>query len=288
MVLDQQLLFMTTLINAKWQKSTGTASGFFFQMEEPKDTEEAIGNFWLITNRHAIYDEDETTHIYQLADSLTFRVRLEDKNTKQLSWIEITLNQDELLKKVKALPETKIDVVAIDVCEETNKAIDKYPNMDMYISTITPQTLSDKSKFDIEVCDDLMVIGYPRGYYDEKNLYPIVKNGTIASMWGTDFRGHKGFAIDAKLFPGSSGSLVITKPTRETLDENGYLAYKVNKLFYCLGIFSGEPLFDRLVMNDEGKIVKQQFTFDLGFVWYSSVIVDTINTGINITRDYKK
>ena len=44
------------------------------------------------------------------------------------------------------------------------------------------------------------------------NLFPIVKSGIIASRWKTGFKGKPYFLIDAKLFPGSSGSVVITKP----------------------------------------------------------------------------
>ena len=72
----------------------------------------------------------------------------------------------------------------------------------------------------MEVFDDYLVIGYPRMFYDKVNLFPIVKSGIIASKWQGMLNGKPYFLIDAKLFPGSSGSIVISKPIG-TVIENG-------------------------------------------------------------------
>jgi len=46
--------------------------------------------------------------------------------------------------------------------------------------------------------------------------------------------------IDAKLFEGSSGSLVISKPKNMYISDEDVIYYKQKK-FDFLGIFSGEP-----------------------------------------------
>ena len=272
-MVDKQLLFVTTLITTQFLDHNYSASGFFFQKDLPEGEEDLINNYWLVTNRHVIYAKDDFHHKKYLMDRLTFRVRVEEKGTSRLTWIEVTLSKDDLRKKAKVLSNYEIDVAVIDIKDKVKEALDKIDDINVTIAPITESDLANKSKIPIEVCDDVMVVGYPGGYYDIENLYPIVKNGTIASMWGADFRGSKGFAIDSKLFPGSSGSLVISKPRTEDIDDNGYLVFKKEKIFNCLGVYSGEPVFNGA-------------TFDLGQVWYYSLIPETINKGVPPVDEY--
>jgi V8-like Glu-specific endopeptidase len=279
-MLDRQFLYITTLITTEWQGHAYSGTGFFFQQKEPAMKDNKLGNYFLVTNRHVVYSAEDGAGKKHLVDKLTFRVRAEEKATQKLIWIEMTISQSELIQKAKVLPDTSIDVCVIDICDKVDTELAKYNNLNVTICPIEESNLADKSRFAIECSDDVVVIGYPRGFYDTVNLYPIVKNGTIASMWGADFRGSKGFAIDAKLFPGSSGSLVITKPRMEDLDKDGHLIFKKEKIFYCLGIYSGEPIFKRLTITVDGKPAVVEYTFDLGQVWYYHLIPDTIQNGV--------
>lgn len=272
-MVDRQLLFVTTLITSKYLTHNYSGSGFFFQSDLQEGETDLLKNYWLVTNRHVLYAMDEFHHKQYLMESLTFRVRAEGIGTSRLIWVDVTLSKDDLLKYTKVLPDMGIDVAVIDISEKVKNALGKVDNINVILAPINNSLLADKSKLPIEVCDDVMVVGYPGGYYDMANLYPIVKNGTIASMWGADFRGSKGFAIDAKLFPGSSGSLVITKPRSEDLDDKGFLVFKKDKIYYCLGVYSGEPVFNGV-------------TFDLGHVWYYSLIPETIQHGIAPVDEY--
>ena len=279
-MLDRQFLFITTLITTEWQGNCYSGTGFFFQQKEPAMKDGKLGNYWLVTNRHVVYSKEDAVGKKHLVDNLTFRVRAEEEGTQKLIWLEMTMSQAELLQKAKVLPDTGIDVCVIDICEKVNTELAKYDDLNVTICPIEEDNLADHSKFPIECSDDVIVIGYPRGFYDTANLYPIVKNGTIASMWGANFRGTRGFAIDAKLFPGSSGSLVISKPQMEDLDKDGHLVFKKNKIFYCLGIYSGEPLFNGITINVDGKPTIIQYTFDLGQVWYYNLIPESIHNGV--------
>ena len=66
---------------------------------------------------------------------------------------------------------------------------------------------------------------------------PIVKSEIIASMWKGMFNDKPYFLIDAKLFPGSSGSIVISKPIG-TVIENGKFYVANAKQFAFLRVFS--------------------------------------------------
>src|ERR1039457_2341925 len=75
------------------------------------------------------------------------------------------------------------------------------------------------------VGDEIYMIGYPAGLYDERNASPIWRIGIIATspLVGYAFtplyqKAYKlpsfidGFLVDAPVYPGSSGSAVVIKP----------------------------------------------------------------------------
>ena len=44
---------------------------------------------------------------------------------------------------------------------------------------VSKENLPGHNNIFVEVADDIVVIGYPRSFYDKTNLYPIVKAGII-------------------------------------------------------------------------------------------------------------
>jgi hypothetical protein len=61
---------------------------------------------------------------------------------------------------------------------------------------------------DCGVFQEVKLIGYPVGIWDEKNNLPIVRRGMTASDPVVDYNGRSEFLVDAAVFPGSSGSPV--------------------------------------------------------------------------------
>jgi V8-like Glu-specific endopeptidase len=57
--------------------------------------------------------------------------------------------------------------------------------------------------------DDITMIGYPNGIWDEKNNMPIIRQGITATNPKYDYNGLPIFVIDCACFPGSSGSPVL-------------------------------------------------------------------------------
>ena len=85
------------------------------------------------------------------------------------------------------------------------------------------------------------------------------------------------FQIDAQLFPGSSGGLVISKPTNIAMIDQ-QIKYSKIKQFVFLGIYSGEYLWQEKLTVD-GKAVEVNRSYGLGNVWYSSLVPEIINAG---------
>lgn len=127
---------------------------------------------------------------------------------------------------------------------------------------VSRENFARENNIDVQASDDVIVVGYPRGFYDEVNLYPIVKAGIIASRWGAHFGGKPYFLIDAKLFPGPSGSIVVSKPV-DFVVRDGRVLRAQEKQFAFLGIYSGEPFREGRTIEAEDLVIKQKLGFNV-------------------------
>ena len=262
------------------------ASGFFYEEMSPKESGGQdpqwyiIDKHWLITNRHVVLPKiDEKEYI---PDEFTFHIR---RIKDSIEWEAITLTKEELRSKLKLHSNSNIDVALIDItdyiksyCENESK--EGTLSSLMLSGSISNLKLPENSKLTIDVTTDVIVASYPKGFYDEYNKFPIIKSGIIASAWGFRFKGDPIFQIDAQLFPGSSGGLVISKPTNIAMID-GKMAYSKTKEFAFLGIYSGEYYWTDTIRLQNGEIINQHRSYGLGNVWYSYLVPEIINQGIN-------
>ena len=132
-----------------------------------------------------------------------------------------------------------------------------------------------------EASDDVLVVGYPRGFHDDANLFPVIKSRIVASGWGLPFKGYPCFLIDAKLFPGSSGSAVISKPTNLVFNDGRLLTTTDNeKAFVLLGVYSGSPHTWAETVRAGNLDFGTVREHDLGLVWYPETIEETLAMGV--------
>lgn len=62
---------------------------------------------------------------------------------------------------------------------------------------------------ELDAIEDILMIGYPEGLWDDVNNKPIARRGITATHPAIDYQGRKEFLIDAACFHGSSGSPVL-------------------------------------------------------------------------------
>ena len=285
---EKQLYSITTIIlteghteNSKFQ---GNASGFYYTITTPTDPSikgphwEEIKGYWLITNRHVILPQIEGKEV--LIDSLTFCLR--EINDGKIDWLPIVLTQSEIKKRTKLHEMEQVDVVAIDVTDCIHDRIIESAksgkNNLMIPTTLTNSNLPDNQPITIDVTSDIIVASYPKGFYDVVNKFPIVKSGIVASGWGLNFRGNPLFEIDAQLFPGSSGGVVISKPQNIAMID-GRLNYSKTKQYVFLGVYSGEYMWKDKVKRKDGSEEEIDRSYGLGNVWYSYLIPEIIDGG---------
>jgi hypothetical protein len=120
------------------------------------------------------------------------------------------------------------------------------------------------------------VAGYPKLFFDEYNKLPILKRGLLITPWGMHYRGLDAFLIDYKGFHGSSGSIVISKPT-DLIVENGQLMSSATKQFLFLGIYSGEPEMPGTRTETDDAIIQEKIRVDLGQAWYYYTVQQTVS-----------
>ena len=284
MNIDDQLHGISTIIDTVWSSGKCSASGFFYNKYEiPRDRPPQAPGWirveeqWLVTNRHVlINDRDE------LADSITFHHR---KITEgKIQWFPIEVSGTELHNRCKFHKSDKVDVAVIRVLDLLTNVITPKPHQKgeniMSQGAVSERMFPGADKISMSVGDEALVIGYPRGYYDDFSKFPIVKSGIIASKWGMPFNGHPYFLIDAKLFPGSSGSLVISRPTNFIIEKGEmYLRSKGQKVFSFLGVFSGEPFTYSHPFETEDFTIISKKGYNVGIVWYYHLIPEIISNG---------
>lgn len=289
MSINRILHGVSTLITVVDEHCCRQGTGFFYMQTVESDSEpqgshwRQVGSIWLVTNRHILLtklnDEEEN-----VPKKLIFRLRrLEDE---QLAWEPINLSTAELISRAKVHTDRSVDVAAIRIDDKITSMLGQVNDPESTQQGLAPFlgfggignfNLPESAKVPIEVGGDVLVIGYPRGFYDERNLFPIVKSGIIATPPDLDFEGKPYFLIDAKLFPGSSGSAVITKPIDFKI-ENGRAMYSTSKHFAFLGVYSGGPYRRESIDLGDFEIIRKE-NFNLGIVWHARLVEDLISTG---------
>jgi Trypsin-like peptidase domain len=276
---DDALHGISTLLTANTPFGQGQGTGFFYEELGAGDTDSPqwriVDRVWLVTNRHVVLPRFGSQE--HLPDSFIFHLRRLAADG-QVEWDPVVLDQPELLSRLKLHPDPTVDVAIVEVFDLITDRINSRGDYLQWYG-VSEESFAGKNNISVEVSDDVAVVGYPRGYYDEYNMFPIVKSGIVASRWGSFFNGQPYFLIDAKLFPGSSGSIVITKP-RDLVVAGGQVMYAKEKQFAFLGVYSGEPIQQSSPIELDDVTITRKQGFNLGIVWYGDLVKAATTGGI--------
>ena len=272
MDINDQLHNISTIIHTEAAGINAQGTGFFYSRLDPLRGQgpqyRRINDMWVVTNRHVLLPRITDQEIPPQRIKLHFRNSLA-----------------KIHSLAKFHPDPSVDVALINIAEAFTTRLQNGPGyLPPYF--LNPERFAEKIGIEVSVSSDVLVVGYPRGFYDDVNLFPIVKSGIIASRWKTGFKGNPYFLIDAKLFPGSSGSVVITKPA-DFIIKNGEILTSAEKHFGFLGIFSGEPRLQEQPVTIGDLTVTQNSGFDLGIVWYAELVEEIIDHGVSLDEAIK-
>lgn len=245
--MNEAFLQSTVLVTHETGPDHMSAGSGFFVFRPIEDDK---GHVLLITNKHVLPLESNTK-------SIQIRVTVKYANNVEVRFVEIPIvgaNSKEL-PNVKVHPNPDFDIAAINITEpivEQNIQGTWIP-LDLFA---TPEKMIGEN---ITVGDEIFLLGYPDAIYDPRNVSPVLRTGIIATVPSEGYAFNKnlrkqyglpdridGFLIDANVFPGSSGSVVILKQQPTTIGAQGQTVVSgAKKISYVLGIVSGSiPITD--------------------------------------------
>ena len=230
------------------------------------------GQVFLLTNKHLLPSEGTQ-------QSITIRVAKRDNNVQQVD-IPIVGSDGKYVSTVIRHSIEGVDVSAVNITNEILRydVPGKWLDYNLFV---TPDKLVKEK---ISAGDEVFILGYPSAIYDPHSVTPITRIGIIASLPSKGFSFNaelkasfgfpdhlNGFLIDANIYPGSSGSLVILKQQPETINSDGDVEFDVasKRRPYLLGIVSASLPIDDTALGSRVRM-------GLGFVQSADVIRQTI------------
>lgn len=197
--ITEQMMYSTVLIQA----SQGTGTGYFFIFKDGEVNYPVI-----ITNKHVVnYNKNEKV-----------RLKLhtwDGKENIDSQKIDLEWNSQWIFHPTYDLCCLPLVPIIKFVHDQTSKKI-------LYIPLDESMIWSDERLLELDTVEEVLMVGYPIGLWDQKNNYPLFRKGITASHPSVDFNGKSEAVIDIASFPGSSGSPVF-------IYNMGSFANKTNK-----------------------------------------------------------
>jgi hypothetical protein len=278
--LDENLLNGTVFIKRQLKGGESRGSGFLVFRESGKDESTNRVNYQivLITNKHMLPLEHSRFR------RITIKIAIRNgtaTETKELP-IGILGNDGKFLNTVAMNPNPQVDVAAInigpEIIREKAEFILRATETGKGLTTELLLRVKDFKDADIGIGTQIYLLGYPAGFSDPRNISPILRVGVISTEPDKGYSFEEkiskayglpspipGFLIDANVYPGSSGSMVV----RRTNIVTGFSPGGKASVPYILGIVA-----DSIPMHDAGIGVNERM--GLGVVFNSDSILDTV------------
>ena len=240
---SEQLMYSTV----KLSSGSRSATGFFYELNTPKKT------IVVISNRHFAEQVDSLDKLdftkSTISQNVNFNVHLNNGSN-----YNINEDVDWVLHPSQDLAFFNLTAV-----------LSKYPlpsKVEFFILRVSPTTIPSQQQLEnLSVLENVVMVGYPNGLYDEVNNYPVFRTGKTASHPAVDYNGEKKALLDVSCVPGSSGSPVFILDEGWVKHKNGALSQ--GNRFYFLGIENSMPtryskslLEEKILPNGDKQYVR--------------------------------
>lgn len=174
--------------------ATGFLVGFSIGQKDQNGKE--LFRVFLVTNRHVFQGKNEVFIRCNASQYGSKRFLLSLKDEKGQKWL--------------THPNEKVDAAVV----LTDPEFLKKQNLQFFwFSEYLMAFKSTIKGLGISQGDEIFIIGFPMGIAGVSRNYAIVRSGIIARLDDEIINSNFQFLIDASVFPGSSGSPVILKPS---------------------------------------------------------------------------
>ncbi len=232
-----QLLFGTVRIIAKdAQGNPSYGTGFFFNFKVDEERQVPV----IITNNHVVSG----------AVSGTFFVHQASEDLQVPSEKSYPINVSDFEQRFIKHPNQEIDLCAMPIGSLIEQAASQ--KLNIFNRCMDESLIPTQSQLeDLRAMEDIVMVGYPVGLWDEVNNFPLLRRGITSSHPGTDFAGKSIGVVDIAAFPGSSGSPICIVNEGSYSTPNG--TFFGGSRFLLLGILYAGPQF---TANGEVQIVE--------------------------------
>ncbi|WP_235603373.1 S1 family peptidase [Piscirickettsia litoralis] len=228
------------------------------------------GDSYIITNRHVI-DNTKNGKFYISQKGTDGKVDLGNHfPVEYKNWLSYwTLH-----------PDPSIDLAIFPLKLLLNQIKIKPLGIKPYFINLSEKDIAnEKLLTSLTVMEEIVMIGYPTGIWDEKHNLPIVRRGITATHAKIPYNGKPVFMIDAACFPGSSGSPVFLANFGSYVDETGNVC--IGNRISLLGTLYAGPQHTATgeikvveVPTSTQPISESRIPMNLGLVIQSSKILD--------------
>ncbi len=209
-------------IDSNSRESSGTGYIYFFCEEN------GISFPCVVTNKHVV--RGATRGVFNLT------LRNEDGSPKLGSHEAVTLENPE--RYCIQHPTPSVDLVALPIGSILNNATKEGRNY--YFTPLGKNLIAtDALLTDLSPMEEIVMIGYPNGLWDEVHNLPIIRKGVTATHPRLKLNGKPEFLIDAACFPGSSGSPVFLVNLGSYLSPDGGLIVGSSRIALLGTLYAG-------------------------------------------------
>lgn len=237
------------------------------------------GGIYLVTNRHVLPPEGapKDIQVRAVVHKADGAAKIEQIN------IPIVGPDGKYLPTVRVHKNAATDVAAVDIGLAALGS-----NLDTLIEAVKtgrglkPSMILPTNRFraaGVGLGSQVYILGYPAAIFDPRNVSPVLRVGVISTDPEAGFNFNEelrrtmnfpehidGFLIDANVYPGSSGSLVISVPKDCPPGSS-----QANRTPAIVGIVSGSiPIFDASLRSYE--------RIGLGMVYSADTIKDVLDS----------
>jgi len=204
----EQLIHSTVRIECESLQGKSSGTGYFYSF-----LNSGMGGVpCIVTNKHVING----------ATKGKFHLTIRDENAKPNlnSHLPIEFNNFENMWIKHPDPNIDLAIFPINPLVEQSKA----RGIEFYFILLSQENIANQELLDsLPSMEEIIMIGYPSGLWDERHNLPIIRKGITATHPKLPYNGKPEFMIDAACFPGSSGSPVFLANIGSFVDKSGAL-----------------------------------------------------------------
>lgn len=222
----EQLLFATVRVESDVQEETSVGTGFLFSFKVDEGKTIPV----VVTCKHVVEGATRgrfKLHLASAADPKT--------PSGESRFVEL----DNFAQRWIAHPNPRIDLCAMPLAPLL--AVAEQLGVHPFFIQLDESLLPSAAELDqLQAVENVLMVGYPTGLWDEVNNFPLFRRGVTASHPAFDFKGESITVVDMACFPGSSGSPVLL------FDQGAYVSKKgitVGLRAKLLGVLFGGPTF---------------------------------------------